>query len=242
VAFDALLETYGPAELIGLQYHLHIPGPDPLTNPATVERARYYGANSTPSTFLNGESAARGGGTMAMAEAKYGQYRELIEERLAGRRRAAIDLGARRDGDTIAITVRASVDAPTADDADADAGAEDAPEPRLRLALVEESIRFVGGNKLRFHHHVVRAMPGGPEGFAFADGSCAQELTLPLDDVRGEIEAYLSDSARTHRYPQPPPPVELKGLSVVAFVQDDADRSVWHAVQVRLDDTAAPRP
>ena len=32
VAFDALLQTYKPAEFIGLQYHLHIPGPDPLTN------------------------------------------------------------------------------------------------------------------------------------------------------------------------------------------------------------------
>ena len=32
VAFDALLMTYKPAEFIGLQYHLPIPGPDPLTN------------------------------------------------------------------------------------------------------------------------------------------------------------------------------------------------------------------
>ena len=32
VAFDALLETYKPNEVVLLEYHLHIPGPDPLTN------------------------------------------------------------------------------------------------------------------------------------------------------------------------------------------------------------------
>ena len=31
---------------------------------------------------------------------------------------------------------------------------------KLRLLVVEESIRYVGGNQMRFHHHVVRAMPG----------------------------------------------------------------------------------
>ena len=33
VGFDALLTTYKPTEFIGLQYHLHIPGPDPLDQP-----------------------------------------------------------------------------------------------------------------------------------------------------------------------------------------------------------------
>ena len=28
------------------------------------------------------------------------------------------------------------------------------------------------------------------------------------------------------------PPMDLDDLAVVAFVQDDADHSVWHAVQV----------
>ena len=32
VAFDALRDTYRPTELVLIQYHLHIPGPDPLTN------------------------------------------------------------------------------------------------------------------------------------------------------------------------------------------------------------------
>ena len=36
VAFDALEKSYKHTDLILLQYHMHIPGPDPLTNPDTM--------------------------------------------------------------------------------------------------------------------------------------------------------------------------------------------------------------
>ena len=70
VAFDALLMTYKPTEFIGLQYHLHIPGPDPLTNNDSEERQKYYGSviRGTPSTFFNGKDEAGGGGGMADSE------------------------------------------------------------------------------------------------------------------------------------------------------------------------------
>ena len=60
VAFDALLETYQATELIGLQYHLHIPGPDPLTNKDSQSRQQYYGdeVSGTPAVFFNGEHSA----------------------------------------------------------------------------------------------------------------------------------------------------------------------------------------
>src|SRR5262249_22800010 len=43
MAFDALGKTFKPSEVVLLQYHLHIPGPDPLTNADTETRARFYG-------------------------------------------------------------------------------------------------------------------------------------------------------------------------------------------------------
>ena len=33
LAFDALGKTYKPTDVVLLEYHLHIPGPDALTNP-----------------------------------------------------------------------------------------------------------------------------------------------------------------------------------------------------------------
>ena len=73
VGFDALLKSYKPTEFIGLQYHLHIPGPDPLTNEDTVARQKYYGTEvrGTPTTFFEGKRAGGSGGLMQHAEAKY---------------------------------------------------------------------------------------------------------------------------------------------------------------------------
>ena len=98
VAFDALLTTYKPAEFIGLQYHLHIPGPDPLTNRDSVARENYYGSEvqGTPSTFFNGHSEAGGGGSMANSEAKYAAYRTIIDKALETKTVAKIALSATR--------------------------------------------------------------------------------------------------------------------------------------------------
>lgn len=222
VAFDALLKTYEPTEFIGLQYHLHIPGPDPLTNPDSIARQRYYGdqVRGTPSTFFNGRADAGGGGGMAASEAKYQQYRGIIDEQLEQAGKANVTLAAKQLGDEISITAEAKADQPKGS------------ELSLRLALTEESIRYVGGNKLRFHHHVVRALPGGADGKALADGKASVELKVSLADVKKEIEAYLDDFTKTRSFPNPLPEIDLKDLSVVAFVQNDADKSIVAAVSV----------
>ncbi len=79
VAFDALQKTYKRGELVLLQYHLHIPRPDPLTNADTVARAKYYDVYSTPSPLINGTPSDVDGGAMADSEDRYGEYREIIE-------------------------------------------------------------------------------------------------------------------------------------------------------------------
>ena len=76
-------------------------------------------------------------------------------------------------------------------------------KPVLRLALTEESIRYVGGNKLRFHHHVVRAFPGGTEGKDLNDGKGKVEVTLNLGDLKRNLETYLSDFAKTRLVSEP---------------------------------------
>ena len=50
--------------------------------------------------------------------------------------------------------------------------------------------------------------------------------------MKSDIEKYLSESAKTKRFPNPLPEIKLDKLSVVAFVQDDGDKSVIHAVSV----------
>ena len=108
----------------------------------------------------------------------------------------------------------------------------EAAHPRLRLALTEESIRYIGNNKLRYHHHVVRDFPGGPEGKDLSSGSGELNITINLADLKRDIENYLSDYSKQRAFPGSLPEIALKDLSVVAFVQDDADKSILHAVAV----------
>lgn len=230
VGFDALLTTYKPTEFIGLQYHLHIPGPDPLTNPDAIDRQKYYGdeVGGTPSTFFNGKSAAGGGGGMQGSEGKYDEFRKEIDPALETEPQADVTLTADRSGDEIKITAGAH--------ANAGAGKK-AGKPRLRLVLVEKAVRYTGGNKLRFHHNVVRAFPGGVAGKALDDGKAAVTATVNLSDLRKSLNTYLDGYPASGRpFPNPLPPIDLNGLAVVALVQDDADHAIWQARQVSIKD------
>jgi hypothetical protein len=239
VAFDALLSTYKPADFIGLQYHLHIPGPDPLTNTDSVARQEYYGTKvqGTPSTFFNGRSQAGGGGPMGSSQTKYKEYREIVDKILEAPKNAKITASATRAGDQIKIIASAQVtenqDGQTAvPDGEKAKEKKEKSKRMLRLALTEESIHYVGGNKLRFHHHVVRAFPGGAQGKELAGGTGKVELALSLADLKRGLETYLSDHAKTGAFPKLLPEIKLKDLALVAFVQDDADQSILQAISV----------
>jgi hypothetical protein len=250
VGFDALLKTYRPADFIGLQYHLHIPGPDPLTNNDSLARQRYYGndVRGTPSTFFNGHSQAGGGGPMANSEQKYAEFRQIIDQALESSKGAKIDLSVTPAGDQIKIVARAESTKNGADSKDEARPAKsngqggtktsadkDLPKRFLRLALTEESVRYVGGNRLRFHHHVVRSFPGGAEGTALKDGSGKIDVTVSLADLKRDLEKYLNDFTKSGSFPNPLPEIKLEKLAVVAFVQDDGDKSILDAVSVPVE-------
>ncbi|HEV8060042.1 MAG TPA: hypothetical protein VGP68_09225 [Gemmataceae bacterium] len=221
VAFDALSKSYKPSELILLQYHLHIPGPDPMTNADTEARANYYDVHSTPSTLFNGEPAAGGGGAMAGSEGKYDAYCKVIDPRLETNSDAKLLLTAKQMGNKIDIKAEVS-------------GLKDPSEQkRLRLVLVEETIRYVGGNKLRFHHHVVRAMPGGVEGFALKAQNSQHSASVNLDELRAQLIKYLDNYAQeTRPFPYPDRPLDFKHLKVVGLVQDDESKEILEVLQV----------
>jgi len=209
-----------------IQYHLHIPGADPMTNATTEARARYYSVSSTPSTFFNGERKASGGGAIGAAQNKYTQYRGVIDDLLEKPAGAALKLDAARHGDT--ITVQADV-AKLADPGE---------DKKLRFVLVEETIRFTGNNKLRYHHMVVRAMPGGPDGLALTKADGKHTASVNLAELRDELTKYLDDYAVNGRrapFPQPERPLALKGLKAIALVQDDKTKEILQAAIIDVD-------
>jgi hypothetical protein len=233
LAFDALGRTYKPADVVRLQYHAHIPGPDPLVSRDGAARMDYYmkkdDDKSTPSIFLNGKPDATGGGRdPKMAKLKYQAFRETIDEQLEKPATVKLTATAALKGDE--LTIKANV-------ADLQKPGE---KVSLRFALAEERVRYQGGNGIRYHHAVVRAMPGGPKGFPLMKASAEQAVTVKLSDVRAENNKALDEFAadlqkRGAEFNFSSRPMAMKDLKVVAFVQDDATMEVLQAVQVDVD-------
>jgi hypothetical protein len=233
LAFDALRRTYKPTEVILLQYHQHIPGPDPLVSKDGAARLDYYAKKdddkSTPQIYLSGKPDTTGGGSQPkMSKLKYQAYRETIDELLEKPATVKLTATASLKGDEVSI--KANV-------ADLQKPGE---KVALRFALAEERVRFQGGNGIRYHHSVVRVMPGGPKGFPLPKASAEQTATVKLDQVRAENNKSLDDflaelQRRGAEFSFGARPMALKNLKVVAFIQNDETNEVLQAVQVELD-------
>jgi hypothetical protein len=228
VAFDAGIDTYKGNDVAFLEYHLHIPGPDPMTNKDTEARAQFYAVNSTPTVFVDGKKGPAMGGPKNVMDAggnKFGgkvSYEKLtgsINDQLETKSQAKLELKAERDGDTITIQANA-----------ADVK-KDAKDVRLRLVLVEEVVRYPGGNGQRLHHHVVRDLPGGVDGKAVEDGSAKVEAKVDLDKLRKSLEEYLASHAG---FSDDSRPLDLKHLKVVALLQSNDSKEVLQSAQVDI--------
>ena len=226
VAFDGLLKAYKPTDVVLLQYHVHVPGPDPLTSPEGMERAiRLYGERlSAPSVQVNGKSVGKGGGAAADAGKKYTELTEAINGELEKAPTAKIALTTAKDEKGIKVTAKVT---------DLEKPGE---KVTLRFAVTEETVRYPGGNGVRFHHHVVRSMPGGVKGFALTKKEQEQAVVISADDIRKELTKSLDEFVKEQaEFPRPDRPLALKNLKVVAFIQDDATNEVLNAVQIDLE-------
>jgi thiol-disulfide isomerase/thioredoxin len=221
VAFDGLTKTYQPSEVVFLQYHLHAPGPDPLTGPSNDPRAEFYGVNGTPALILNGKVVtSRIGGDFDDGQKRYEALRDVLNELLEDTSKVKLKATAKLKDNKVTIT------------ADVSGVEEPGENVKLRLALVEEQVDYAGGNMVRHHHHVVRALPDGVKGVAIKDKALKHSATVDLADLKKEQTKYLDEVAKDTPFPSTQRPMELKNLKVVAFLQDDDTRKVLQAVQV----------
>jgi hypothetical protein len=226
-AFDALAETYKPSEVVLLEYHLHVPGPDPLTSPDGLERGKYYGSviQGTPTLILNGKPGPAIGGDAYDGMESYEDCLNALNPLLETASKATLKASATRKGNKINITAEAS---------DLAALGE---KMKLRLVLVEDLVSYKGGNGIAQYHSVVRALPGGPAGLALKEKTAKQTVTVDLDDLRKELKKYLDQYAdEVDTFPNKERPMELKNLHVIAFVQNDQTREVYQAVRVEVKD------
>jgi hypothetical protein len=224
VAFDAFLQTYKPAEVVFLEYHLHVPRPDPLTNPDSEKRARFYDVPGTPSFYLDGEAGPPFGGPKQAGKPLYDRLRSIIEEALAKETKAKLKLAATRQDSAIDITAEVSgLEKPT-------------DTLRLRFALIEDVVRYAARNGQRLHHHVVRAFPGGVEGQKLSDKPGKHTARVDLTELTKSLGDYLTAADAKRPFPDDDRPLNLKNLKIVAFIQDEESKSVLQAAQVDVQE------
>jgi len=213
LGFDGLLESYPARYLAVLEYHLPIPRPDPMMNPATKKRQAYYGINSTPTVVIDGEKKTSGGGSRGMAEDKYKEYVADISPRLKAVPGVALTVEAARAGD--AVKVKCGFDRVV-------------PEADYLVVLVQGEERYKGSNGIVFHKRVVRDLAE----LAPAGG---KEVRFDLAASEQATDRYLTDFEKTYdripnfKFTERHATIGRQGLQVVFFVQDRASKKVLNS-------------
>ena len=109
---------------------------------------------------------------------------------------------------------------------------------KLRLLVVEEAVRYAGSNGIRFHHHVVRAMPGGAEGIAVKDKVFKHTAKANLAEIRNgadEVPQRLRRRDPESPVRGPDRPMDMKAVRVIALVQNDKTGEIVQALQIELE-------
>ncbi len=230
LAFDAAHERYSRQDFIWLNYHVHIPQPDPMVNPSTVARRTFYGVNSSPSYFFDGESDGGGGSAESAKNLFDSKVEPKIQAHLAMAPEAAVQIQATQAGNTVKAKATVSNVKSKSD------------KLRVQIVLAEESVTFSGENGERFHPIVVRGMAvdaKAAQGFALAPGKGgAFEYTFDLAKLMADAKEGLINyetKERKGEYTFREKKHEIKnGLVAVAFVQDEATKKVLQATYVKI--------
>lgn len=227
-AFDMLSEYYPRKDMIVLEYHLHIPGPDPMTNPDTFKRYRYYGGNfGTPTVFFNGENQIIGGGADYVAPNRFHIYEHVINQDLTEKPGYDINGTAKLDKNN---DIKVNVDLKKIKSTDKNLS--------VHFALIEKSIAYVGGNGVSKHRFVVRDLAKGPEGNTFDTNKKNNKISqiFNLTNIENGIKSYLDDPTK---YPSwrgnftgwktRPDNINHNNLAVVVWIQDNNSKSIEQA-------------
>jgi len=234
LAWEGALERYSPKELAVLVYHLHIPRPDPMTNPSTVTRKEFYDVPGTPTYFIDGGSQKVGGGAASNAEKLYKDTVEpIVDKRLDVKAAAKIALKASMTGDRIDVT------------ADVKNSAKPDQKLRLQIALVEEIVHYTGENGVRFHPMAVRSLASTEKnvlGFPMTGGK-ADKVTYTFDVAKAvadakahldEMEGGSSQRFGKFQFIERKSEINRSNLRIVAWVQDEKTKDVLQTVTVDL--------
>ncbi|MGI4758411.1 MAG: hypothetical protein ACRYGF_16365 [Janthinobacterium lividum] len=267
-AAETLLNTYGNDAVL-LEWDEHVPRPDPLANPSSVERAEGLGVGNTPTFFLDGKRMAVFGGTREGAPEVYAGLTRLVDVQVERPSGVELQLSATLDAKgsihaqaTTATEAIGKLQATVADEiapwpGDSIAVAEEAhteagfpPQLVVNFALVEDDVRYSGENGVRFHRMVVRATSSPAAwGQPLHPGKTDTFLpTFDLSAVQRGLADYLDGFEKSNerfgpvQFLSKPVALQAAKLGVVAWVQDTRTHRVVQAAFARVSAAAVAAP
>ncbi len=230
-AIDKLSEYYSRNDLAILEYHLHIPGPDPMTNPDTYKRYQFYGGDfGTPTVFFDGEEKLVGGGANYVAANRFRVYDHLVAKH--HKRKPVITIkgtaGLEKDIITVALNLKSAT-------------APGKNPLSIHIALAEKSIAYVGANGVSRHIFVVRDLVKGAEGepVQWRKNTARYTASINATDVQQNIRKYLDDPTKEPGWrgaftgwKERTDSIDPANLAVITWVQDNTTKEVMQSFYI----------
>ncbi|NNC82087.1 MAG: Omp28-related outer membrane protein [Flavobacteriales bacterium] len=205
-AFDAMLEANND-KVVVMKYQTWWPGYDPMYLDNTEDvaaRINYYGINGVPTAVGNGEEWANDCGAWPGAPACLSQ--DEIDAAYAEISPLTMDISAELVNGILEVSGTITADMALSGNL------------KLRIALTEQTITYEdapgGTNGETEYNHVMKAFLGGAAGISLDD--------MAMGDVYIINETMAVGGLNIYNYDQ---------LEVVAFVQDDTDKTVHQAAK-----------
>ncbi len=225
-AFDALSE-YFPRNVVAiLEYHVHIPAPDPMTNPQTFQRYLYYGGNfGTPTVFIEGTEKITGGGPKFLMANRFHVYQYAINKFLNDKPVAALEGSAKLNSGIVNFSVNIKSDKKLGKNVN------------VHAALVEKSLQYPGGNGVTNNIFVVRALLEGAAGFPLKLENNKERInnSFDVDKIEKGLTAYLNapqndpswrPNARFTGWRQRTDKINRNNLAVVVWLQNNDTKEI----------------
>ena len=228
-AFDELSEYFPRTALAILEYHVHIPGPDPLTNPDSFKRYNWYGGNfGTPTVFFEGKEKITGGGPKFIMANRFYVYKYIIEKYLDKKPGVQISGNAKLNKDKININISLKSDQSKEQD------------PLLYIALAEKYVKYSGANGIDRHLFVVRDLVDDPAGIKLSSLNETISKEINIRELKDNIVNYLTDPTEDPSWRMPSfhgwrsgidelKKIDTKNLALVVWVQDANTKQVLQA-------------
>jgi thiol-disulfide isomerase/thioredoxin len=234
LAFEAAMERYSRKDLAVVMYHQHVPQPDPMTNPDTQVRSKYYNVTGVPTYAVDGETVKYSGAGREGTKGVFEHIQPPIEKGLETPAEARLTVNASANGNSVNVAVAV------------DGVKSDSKDLKVHILLLEKELKYSGENGIRFHPMVVRAMGGkDDDGFALAPGAPASfDQAWDLDKVSAGLKAHLDDyEAKGHRgnsfkFSEKKFQIDRGNLAIVVFVQDAKTRHILQSAFVDLNPSA----